>query len=183
MAEATGVFFYVFPGIAAIASFTVNTAGALPVPFYSNILQIGFAFAIGIAFAIITCAPVSGGHFNPAITICFAIWQGFPWRKVPHYIFSQIFGAFMAGLVLMGAYWPEISALKAASIAKEGTAVFNGGPASIFCVFPNPNQTNQGFLFFQEFFVDSFIGIIICKLLSLPKGEQRQSLFLSASIH
>jgi glycerol uptake facilitator-like aquaporin len=78
MAEATGVYFYVFPGIAAIAQFTVNASpeSPLPVPFFSNILQVGFAFAMGIAFAIITCAPVSGGHFNPAITISLAIWQG-----------------------------------------------------------------------------------------------------------
>jgi glycerol uptake facilitator-like aquaporin len=165
MAEATGVFFYVFPGIAAVASFTVNADGALPVMFFGNILQVGFAFALGIAFAIITCAPVSGGHFNPAITLCFAIWQGFPWKKVPHYILSQIFGSFVAGLVLMGCYWPEIQALKAANIAAHGTAVFNGGAASILCTFPNPNQTNQGFLFFQEFFVDSFIGIIIWAVL------------------
>ena len=54
MAEATGVFFYVFPGIAAIASFTVNQAGQLPVPFYSNILQVGFAFAMG---ALLTLLP------------------------------------------------------------------------------------------------------------------------------
>jgi glycerol uptake facilitator-like aquaporin len=155
------VFFYVFPGIAAIASFTVNATAPLPIAFYGNILQVGFAFALGIAFAIITCAPVSGGHFNPAITICFAIWQGFPWRKVPHYIISQIFGAFIAGLVLMGCYWPEIKLLRDANIAEHGSAVFNGGAASILCVFPNPNQTNQGFLFFQEFFVDSFIGIVI----------------------
>jgi len=161
IAEATGVFFYVFPGIAAITSFTINTTGAFPVPFYSNILQVGFAFALGISFAIITCAPVSGGHFNPAITICFAVWQGFPWKKVPHYIFSQIFGSFIAGLVLMGCYWPEISALRAADIAQHGTAVFNGGAASVLCSFPNPNQTNHGFLFFQEFMVDSFIALII----------------------
>ena len=107
------------------------------------------------------CAPTSGGHFNPAITIALAIYQGFPWKKVPHYIFSQIFGAFMAGLVLMGMYWPEIQALKATNLAEHGTAVFNGGAASIICVFPNPNQTNQGFLFFQEFMVDSFIGLVI----------------------
>jgi len=162
MAEATGVFFYVFPGIAAIAAFTVNGTGEpLPVPFYSNILQVGFAFSLGIAFAIITCAPVSGGHFNPAITICFAIWQGFPWKKVPHYILSQIFGAFIAGLVLMGCYWPEIQVLRDADIAKYGTAAFNGGAASILCSFPNTTQTNQGFIFFQEFFVDAFIGIVI----------------------
>ena len=67
----------------------------------------------------------------------------------------------MAALLLMGMYWPEIQALKAANIAKEGTAVFNGGAASILMVLPNPNQTNHGFLFLQEFFVDSFIGLVI----------------------
>ena len=70
----------------------------------------------------------------------------------------------MAGMLLMGMYWPEIHALAEADIAKYGTPVFNGGAASIFCVFPNPDQTNQGYLFLQEFFVDSFIGIVIwCK--------------------
>lgn len=128
---------------------------------FGSLFQIGWAFTIGIAFAIITCAPVSGGHFNPAITICFALWQGFPWRKVPHYIFSQIFGSFIAGLLLMGMYWPEIKAFKEANLAEHGTAVFNGGAASILCSFPNPNQTNQGYLFLLEFFVDSFIAIVI----------------------
>ena len=75
LAEATGVFFYVFPGIASVASTYLNATGASPVTF-GSIFQIGWAFAIGIAFAIITCAPTSGGHFNPAITVCFAIWQG-----------------------------------------------------------------------------------------------------------
>jgi len=61
----------------------------------------------------------------------------------------------------MGCYWPEIQAAKAADIAAHGTAVFNGGAASILCTFPNLGQTNQGYLFLQEFFVDSFIGIVI----------------------
>lgn len=61
----------------------------------------------------------------------------------------------------MGCYWPEISAAKAIDLREHGTAVYNGGVASIFCTFPNPNQTNQGYLFFQEFMVDSFIGIVI----------------------
>lgn len=161
MAEATGVFFYVFPGIAAITSFTLNGTNELGVAAFGSIFQIGWAFAIGIAFAIITCASTSGGHFNPAITICFATWQGFPWRKVPHYIFSQIFGAFMAGLLLMGMYWPQIQAFKAATLAEGKPLVANGGPASILCTFPNPDQTNLGYLFLIEFFVDSYIGIVI----------------------
>lgn len=76
MAEATGVFFYVFPGIAAVASTYLNADSPLGVTLFGSIFQIGWGFAIGIAFAIITCAPTSGGHFNPAITICFALWLG-----------------------------------------------------------------------------------------------------------
>lgn len=68
MAEATGVFFYVFPGIAAITAFTLSTTNglgeAIGVSTFGGILQIGFAFAFGIAFAIITCAPTSGGHVS-----------------------------------------------------------------------------------------------------------------------
>lgn len=160
MAEATGVFYYVcahttsnphkeihltltcsFPGIAAIASFTLNLENPVGVAAFGSLFQIGWAFTIGIAFAIITCAPTSGGHFNPAITICFAIWQGFPWKKVPRYIFSQVFGAFIAGLLMVGMYWPEIQRFKEESIASGRGLVYNGGPASILCTFPNPNQT------------------------------------------
>ncbi|GME35596.1 aquaporin-like protein [Neofusicoccum parvum] len=156
-AEATGVFFYVYPGIAATASFFLNETE----PAFGSLLQIGFAYAFGIAFAIITSASTSGGHFNPAITICFAIWQGFPWKKVPMYIFAQVFGAFMAGLILMGQYHEQISAYTAASVAKTGATVYNGGPASILCTFPGETQHNLGYLFLIEFFVDSYIGIVI----------------------
>lgn len=65
MGEATGVFFYVFPGIAAVASmtlaFTNGTGETLGVSTFGGIMQIGFAFGFGIAFAIITCASTSGG--------------------------------------------------------------------------------------------------------------------------
>jgi len=67
----------------------------------------------------------------------------------------------MAGLMLMACYWPQIQAAKAVDLHEHGTAVYNGGVASILCSFPNPDQTNQGYLFFQEFFVDSYIGIVI----------------------
>ncbi|EKG09092.1 Major intrinsic protein, partial [Macrophomina phaseolina MS6] len=96
-----------------------------------------------------------------AITVCFAIWHDFPWEKVPIYIFSQIFGAFMAGLMLMGQYHEQISAFNTASLAKTGSSVYNGGPASILCTFPREAQNNLGYLFLIEFFVDSYIGIVV----------------------
>lgn len=160
-AEATGVFFYVYPGIASTASFLINKGE----PAYSSFFQIGWAYAIGIAFAIITCAPTSGGHFNPAITISFCVWQGFPWRKAPYYIFAQIFGAFVAGMLLMGQYWQQIQAFKKVVTAAHGSMIGAAAPAGILCTFPAPTQNNLGYLFFIEFFVDSFIAIVIWAVL------------------
>lgn len=160
-AEAIGVFFYVYAGISSVASFFLNGTE----PAFGSLLQVGFSFAFGIAFAIITCAPTSGGHFNPAVTICFAIWQGFPWKKVPRYIFAQICGSFLAGLLLVGQYYPQLQALAAATTAKGLSLNSLGGPGSVLCSFPSPTQTNYGYLFFIEFFVDSYIGIVIWAVL------------------
>jgi glycerol uptake facilitator-like aquaporin len=61
-----------YPGIASTASFFLNGTE----PAFGSLFQIGCAYALGIAFAIIVCGPTSGGHFHPAVTICLAVWQG-----------------------------------------------------------------------------------------------------------
>ncbi|KAL3421449.1 MIP family channel protein [Phlyctema vagabunda] len=160
-AEAIGVFMFVYPGVASAASLFLNETN----PVFGSLFQIGWAYAIGIAFAIITCGATSGGHFNPAVTICLAIWTGFPWKKVPHYIFAQVFGGFIAGLVVVGSYWPQLSAL-AADYEAQGLVLNSlGGPGGVLCSFPGATQTNYGYLFMIEFFVDSFIGMVIWSVL------------------
>jgi glycerol uptake facilitator-like aquaporin len=42
---------------------------------------------------ILIFAPVSGAHFNPAISIAFALRGEMPWRFVPPYVASQMIGA------------------------------------------------------------------------------------------
>jgi len=41
---------------------------------------------------ILTFGPVSGAHFNPAVTIADASQHGLPWRDVPPYIAAQLAG-------------------------------------------------------------------------------------------
>jgi glycerol uptake facilitator-like aquaporin len=43
---------------------------------------------------ILTFGPVSGAHFNPAVTLADATQGGMAWREVPVYIAAQITGAF-----------------------------------------------------------------------------------------
>jgi glycerol uptake facilitator-like aquaporin len=47
---------------------------------------------------IFTFAPISGAHFNPAVTLASAIEGGFPWRRVPLYVAAQLLGA-IAGVM------------------------------------------------------------------------------------
>jgi glycerol uptake facilitator-like aquaporin len=43
---------------------------------------------------ILTFGPISGAHFNPAVTLTDAWQRGIAWRRVPAYIVAQIVGAF-----------------------------------------------------------------------------------------
>ena len=46
-----------------------------------------------LAALILTFGPVSGAHFNPAVTLVDASQGGLPWRRVPGYVGAQIAGA------------------------------------------------------------------------------------------
>ncbi|KAL8399788.1 hypothetical protein RB594_000267 [Gaeumannomyces avenae] len=162
IAELLGVFFFVFPGLASIASFTIHhsldkdSASA-----FGSIFQIGWGMGMGVSFAVITCAPTSGGHFNPAITLCLALWQGFPWRKVPRYIVSQILGAFLAALTILAMYWTHIQDMTARLVAEGKPLVGGGSPASIFAPYPNADQQSMLHVLLIEFFADAFIAVVV----------------------
>jgi len=54
------------------------------------------AIATGAALValILTFGPISGAHFNPAVTLADASQGGLPWPDVPAYILAQLVGAF-----------------------------------------------------------------------------------------
>ena len=75
----------------------------------------------------------SGGHLNPAITISFATFRGFPWRKVPGFFLAQFLGAFVAAGIIYGNY------LGAIDIFEGGGARTVTGPTStagLFATYP-----------------------------------------------
>jgi glycerol uptake facilitator-like aquaporin len=47
-----------------------------------------------LAALILSFGPISGAHFNPAVTLADASQGGLPWREVPGYVVAQILGAF-----------------------------------------------------------------------------------------
>jgi aquaporin Z len=76
---------------------------------------------------------VSGAHFNPAVSIAFALRGDFPWRRVPGYIVAQFVGAVLAVLFLQavigvsasnGATYPAQSATDVAAFLMEVVLTF-----------------------------------------------------------
>ena len=60
-------------------------------------LGIGFAgVALAFGLTVVTMAyavaPVSGAHFNPAITVGLAVGGRFPWSDVAQYVIAQVLG-------------------------------------------------------------------------------------------
>jgi glycerol uptake facilitator-like aquaporin len=70
-------------------------AGNVAIALLANSIATGGALvAIILAFG-----PISGGHFNPIVTLAIAWRRGLLWREVPPYILVQIAGA-VAGVVI-----------------------------------------------------------------------------------
>jgi glycerol uptake facilitator-like aquaporin len=67
------------------------SGGNLAIALLANTVATGAA----LVALILTFGPVSGAHFNPAVTLADASQSGIPWHEVPGYIVSQILGAFL----------------------------------------------------------------------------------------
>jgi len=90
IAETFGTFVLVF-GLVGTAIFFAPTQGALPVA-----LAIGFSLLLGIY----SVGHISGGHFNPAVTLGLAIAGRFGWDRVWQYVVAQVLGGVVATSIL-----------------------------------------------------------------------------------
>jgi len=69
--------------------------GNVAIALLANTLATG----AGLVAFILAFGPVSGAHFNPAVTLADATQGGLPWREVPAYVGAQLLGAF-AGVAI-----------------------------------------------------------------------------------
>ena len=141
LAEAFGTFWLVFGGCgAAVLSAGVPDLG---------IAYAGVALAFGLTVLTMAYAVghISGGHFNPAVTV--GLWAGgrFPASGVAGYIFAQVVGATVAaGLIFLIA---------------SGKADYAGGLASNGFGEHSPGHYNLLAAFLTEAVLTGFFLFII----------------------
>ena len=70
------------------------SGGNVAIALLANTIATGAA----LVTLILTFGPVSGAHFNPAVTLADASQGGLPWNRVPFYIGAQVAGG-LAGVM------------------------------------------------------------------------------------
>lgn len=94
------------------------------------LLANSIATGAGLSVFILMFGPISGAHFNPAVTVASAATQQLPWREAFGYIVAQVVGAFVgvaAAHAMFGARWwsPSTHARPGAALVfSEGIATF-----------------------------------------------------------
>jgi aquaporin Z len=98
-AEFLGTFWLVFGGCGSAvisAIFTTPKGASLGIGLHGVALAFGLT-VLTMAFAV---GHISGGHFNPAVTIGLVVGKRFPIKDVVPYVVAQVVGAIVASGVL-----------------------------------------------------------------------------------
>ena len=77
-------------------------------------LAIAVVFGLTVAVMIYALGHLSGAHFNPAVTLAFAVTKHFPFGQIGAYWLSQITGAFLA-IGLLALLTPNLRGFGAAA--------------------------------------------------------------------
>jgi aquaporin Z len=103
-AEFIGTFILVFAGTGAIVIDSITGA----------ISHVGIALTFGfvVTALIYSFSHISGAHFNPAVTISFAIMKEFDKKDVLPYILAQLLGAILASISLYYLFIDNVSSVK-----------------------------------------------------------------------
>ncbi|QGU06493.1 Aquaporin Z [Corynebacterium occultum] len=98
-AEAIGTFWLVLGGCgsAVFAALFLNSEGT---QMGIGFLGVALAFGLSVLTGIYAFGHISGGHFNPAVTIGLAMGRRFEWKDVVPYILVQVVGGLIAGAVI-----------------------------------------------------------------------------------
>jgi aquaporin Z len=103
LAEFIGTFVILFFGVMSIA-LDIQMGGDI------TLLGISVVFGLMVAVMIYVFGHISGAHFNPAVTVAFALTKRFPRKKVLPYFIAQLLGGLLA-LVILKFIYPDYSAL------------------------------------------------------------------------
>jgi aquaporin Z len=125
-AEAIGTFWLVLGGCgsAVIAAKLLNGPDGIQLGI--GLVGVSLAFGLTVLTMAYAVGHISGGHFNPAVTIGLWVSKRFPTRDVLPYVIVQVIGAILAALVI----WAIASGRAGFDLKTDGLAANGYGEHS-----------------------------------------------------
>jgi len=140
--------------VAMVLLFGTGASGEIVHGGYTNIT---LGWGLAVTMGCYTAGRISGAHLNPAVTLAFAVFRDFPWRKVVPYTLAQTAGAFLASALV---FWDYLPAFHAADPHLDHTA-------GVFTTFPAfPEIPSAGLL-------DQTIGTALLLFLVMALIDER----------
>ncbi|KAL9231288.1 hypothetical protein vseg_006533 [Gypsophila vaccaria] len=93
IAEAIGTYMLIFAGCGSVVVNKLND-GIITFP------GVAVTWGLIVMVLVYTLGHVSSAHFNPAVTLTFALLRRFPYKQVPLYTTAQLIGSILASLTL-----------------------------------------------------------------------------------
>ena len=115
-AEFIGAFAIVFAGCGAVAINQIS-GGAVS--------HVGVAATFGLVIMVMIYATghISGAHFNPAVTLAFALTRHFPKREIAPYILAQCAGAVAASYIHVASLSSVLAATQPGQVLNLGVSL------------------------------------------------------------
>ena len=140
LAELVGTFVFMAIGYTSVAA--ANAVQVAP------LLVVPFSFGLGLLAAIFAFGHISGGHYNPAVTVAMVLDGRTTPVEAAGYVFAQVIGAIAAAVVVL--------------VAVSQDAVRAGITA------PGGGVTDIGALILEVVFTAAFLAVILAATKRAP---------------
>ena len=103
LAELLGTMLLILLGNGVVANVSLNKSKGQG----GGWMVIATGWALAVAIPVFIFGPISGAHFNPAVTLGMAAIGKFAWADVPLYILAQMLGAIIGACLVYLHYLPH----------------------------------------------------------------------------
>ena len=145
-AETIGTFWLVLGGCGS-AIFSAKAHAADLYPLGIGYLGVSLAFGLTVLTGVYAFGAISGGHFNPAVTLGAALARRVEWKVLPAYWIVQVIGGLLAGVVIYYIAFGRAGFIATGHLAANGYGEHSPGYYSLGAVILAEAVLTAMFLF------------------------------------
>ncbi|KAJ7885116.1 putative aquaporin 4 [Mycena olivaceomarginata] len=169
-AEFLGVAIFIIFGAGVNCQVLLSSVSGVSSSPKGDYLAVSFGWAVGLCLGVWVSSGISPAHINPAVTLAMATWRGFPWKKVPGFIFAQTLGGFIGAAIIYANYFHAID------IFEGGAGIRTMKTAGVFGAYAIDYLTDVS-AFFSEVLGTAILVLVIVALTDKKSTTPPPALF------